>query len=254
MKTAVVVLAFGFGLVLFAPPVQEAYADHATLSGLLTLNTKPAPPNVQVTARSQETECGTFATGEGGAYEFVVPEECGEGTAITFALTATGDQAPTPVTVDAGEQIADIAFEGLSLESLQAIGAEEPPPEVITLPSAPLTGRDLYAVTLIAVIPAMILLLIMVLKASPGRKGPENQHDSPARPARVVRSDYRSQVEGMILVTVVLAVILLGVTDKIGSDGLVSVLAAIVGYTLGRELARRGGHGETRADETVKEE
>ena len=45
---------------------------------------------------------------------------------------------------------------------------------------------------------------------------------------------YRRQIEGMVMVLVVVAVILLGVKEKIGEEGLVSVLAAIAGYAVGR--------------------
>jgi hypothetical protein len=51
---------------------------------------------------------------------------------------------------------------------------------------------------------------------------------------------FRCQIEGMILMMVVVAVILLGVTEKIGQEGLVSVLAAITGYAVGRAVSETG--------------
>ena len=46
--------------------------------------------------------------------------------------------------------------------------------------------------------------------------------------------DYRSQIQGLILVLVLVAVIVLGIAEKIGDQGLVSILAAIAGYGVAR--------------------
>ncbi len=56
-----------------------------------------------------------------------------------------------------------------------------------------------------------------------------------AREEKRKNPDFRFQIEGMVLVLVVLAVIILGVTEKIGQEGLVSVLAAIAGYAAGKQ-------------------
>ena len=60
----------------------------------------------------------------------------------------------------------------------------------------------------------------------------------PAQDTSSEEVSYRRQIEGMVLVMVIVAIIMLGVIDKIGDEGLVSVLAAIVGYTLGRGMAQ----------------
>jgi hypothetical protein len=44
-------------------------------------------------------------------------------------------------------------------------------------------------------------------------------------------------VEGMILSLAIIAIIVLGASAKLTSEGLVSVLAAIVGYAVGRNAA-----------------
>ena len=56
-----------------------------------------------------------------------------------------------------------------------------------------------------------------------------------AREEKGKNPDFRFQIEGMVLVLVVLAVIILGVTEQIGQEGLVSVLAAIAGYAAGKQ-------------------
>jgi hypothetical protein len=240
MRRLLAASVLGLGLVLFAPPYDGAIAEHATLVGAVTLNGNAAPANVQIDARSTEgIDCGTSTTDEDGSYQLVVSEECEQGSSVLLVLTVTGEQAPTAVTIEGGEQSVSLAFEGLSDASLQAIGAATPtPPPVVQLPSAPLSGFDLWFVVGLAVVPAMILLGLMVRGSSRGK----------GAPSKGIASNYRSQIEGMVLVMVVLAVILLGVTDKIGSDGLVSVLAAIVGYTIGRMPTRREEEGEEKKE------
>jgi hypothetical protein len=224
---AAAVLALGF---ILGAHAQRAHADHATLSGAITLNGSTAPPNVQINVRSPEAmSCGTFTTDEDGLYILLVSEECPTGTSLIFVLAQTGDQAPVAATIDGGDQQIDIAFEGLTPEDLQALGIEEPSTDVVQVPSEPLSGGDLWSVIIGTVLLPMSLLVIMVIRTRHDDNGV--RHESTVSP-------FRNQIEGMVLVMVVLAVILLGVTDKIGSDGLVSVLAAIVGYTLGRQLGQ----------------
>lgn len=206
------------GLVLaLAGSSPVALASHAELSGTVTVDGAPASANTTVTARLPDgTECGTFTTGEGGAYELTVSEDCALGSQLEFFLAASGEQAATVVPIEAGQQTANVAFE-----------AQPTQPPVVEVPSEPLTGSDLWVVLGVVVGPAMLLLGLMVWRVA--RNG---------KPRERTRTQYRREIEGMVLVMVVVAVILLGVTDKIGSDGLVSVLAAIVGYTLGRDASR----------------
>ena len=176
MKTVLAALLLSFGLLLFAPPYDRADADHATLMGTVTLNGKIAPADVQINARSTEdVECGTFTTTEGGGYELAVSEDCARGSSVSFVLAKTGEQAASDVSIEGGEQTATIAFEGLSDETLQEIGALQPtPPPVVQEPSAPLSGRDLYVVVAFAVMPAMILLGMMVWGSLRQKDAPKN--------------------------------------------------------------------------------
>jgi hypothetical protein len=203
---------------------------------VVTLNGELAPTGILVTVEDAEgTRCGDFVTGEGATFELILASECRPGVEVRFRLD-TGDTSSTQVSVPSAEEAQPIVVEfvELSTTDLQALGVvaadEEGPVVGETPPSPPLTGRDLYVVVLGAILPALGLLFLMAwLMGRPPKK--DTNVDTNDRKI----GHFRRQIEGLILVMVVLAIILLGVTDKIGSDGLVSVLAAIVGYTIGRQ-------------------
>jgi len=97
-----------------------------------------------------------------------------------------------------------------------------PAPEPETQLVQPLIeGRDLL-VLLIVVSGLALLLLAWMVWISPKL---ENAGDG---------STYVTMIQGMVLVTVVVAVILLGVSGKITEEGLSTILAAIVGFAVGK--------------------
>jgi hypothetical protein len=55
---------------------------------------------------------------------------------------------------------------------------------------------------------------------------------------------YVAMIQGMVLVTVVVAVILLGVSGKITEEGLATILAAIVGFAVGKTSESARGRRE----------
>jgi hypothetical protein len=78
-----------------------------------------------------------------------------------------------------------------------------------------LTEEKLTVIVLTMIISSTLILALLMYRVKPG-------------------IDVRKQTEAMILVAVITAIIILGVTAKIGSDGLISVLAAILGWTAAR--------------------
>ncbi|WP_278234642.1 hypothetical protein [Isoptericola sp. AK164] len=212
------------------------------VDGFVTVNGDVAPPGLRVAVVAldgdQETRCGDFVTGEGATFELILPAECGPGATAVFRVD-TGTQSDTVVEITEDQRFTTTVDFQLSATELVSLGIQpSTTPEVAVISSSPLQGTDLRVVVLSTVIPATLLLVVMVLmKASFWRRGTSSGGGS--TPEDKGDGTYRSQIEGMVLVMVVLAVILLGVTDKIGSDGLVSVLAAIVGYTVGRQVGAR---------------
>ncbi|MDO8145191.1 hypothetical protein [Isoptericola sp. 178] len=217
-------------------------ADQQTIVGLVTVNGEVPTTGVHVTVvaaadGADERTCGDFVTGEGATFELILPAECGPGATAVFRVD-TGSESGTVVEITEDPRLTATVDFQLSDAELEALGLQaEPSPELTVVPpSSPLEGWDLFVVVALTVLPATALLTFMVMTVA--RKN-RQMASADSKEAERAAGAFRSQIEGMILVMVVLAVILLGVTDKIGSDGLVSVLAAIVGYTVGRQASRR---------------
>jgi hypothetical protein len=215
--------------------------DARRIEGLVTVNGDPAPAGIRVTvslAEDEETTCGDFVTGGGATtFQLILPDVCGPGSVAQFRVD-TGDQSEAEVEITEERRAFSTTVDfQLSASDLTSLGVSpDGASGVAVVSSNPLTGMDLYVVVFVTVLPAIFLLGVMVLMVGLNNRGHSTEGDSSE--ASRQRGNYRSQIEGMVLVMVVLAVILLGVTDKIGSDGLVSVLAAIVGYTVGRHVTR----------------
>ena len=247
------VVAFLIVAILGSSHTATAQAQ-ASLEGTVTVNGELAPADVGLVAVLEDgTECGRALTGAGGTFTMSLAEECPARETVFFDLTAAEERATTEVVIEAGAQTVEIAFEGLSDESLRAIGAAPPviePPD----PDRPLIdGAKLFWLVLAVSIGGMFLLLCMVAaklcqphlplllswcKKRVRGAGENATADDKNEPSAEERKDqeltYRRQIEGMVLILVIVAIIILGITEKISDQGLVSVLAAIVGYALGR--------------------
>ncbi len=96
-----------------------------------------------------------------------------------------------------------------------------PAPEPETQLVTPLIeGTDLLYLLIVVSGLALMLLAWMVWVTRKGNTGDRETH--------IV------MIHGMVLVTVVVAVILLGVSGKITEEGLATILAAIVGFAAGK--------------------
>lgn len=224
-------------LLVVGPAAAPALAqqDAADLSGIVTLNGEVAPDGLGLVFVGPDgTECSRSTTVGDGVYEAVISEECAVDVELTVTIAASGDAATEVIVYEGTGQVANIAFEDLAESTLLELGVvtaevegvvQEQVAEQVTKELteqgqvALLTGGTLLTVLVIAIGGGLSLLMIMVIRAR--EKAGENP-------------DFRLQIEGMVLVMVVLAVIILGVTEKIGQEGLVSVLAAIAGYAAGR--------------------
>jgi hypothetical protein len=95
-------------------------------------------------------------------------------------------------------------------------------------PADPLiTGDNLLILLIVVVAGAMILLGLMA-------------YATLVREVTGNREEFLPLVQGMVLVTVVVAVILLGISGKVTEEGLATILAAIVGFAVGRATTGNG--------------
>jgi uncharacterized membrane protein YgcG len=118
----------------------------------------------------------------------------------------------------------------------------DPGPKVVEEKSEPLITGDrvfwLVMASLLAAWSILLGLLGLFWWAMRWEEGQTSGLERLGRPA----------IEGITLVMVVVAVIILGIQAVIGDQGVVAILSAIVGYTLGRAAGRGqpDGNGGTR--------
>lgn len=133
---------------------------------------------------------------------------------VPLAHAQTPDASPSPAT---DRELVEDAAEEAAREATQQLQQED---------QSLVTGANLFWLLVVVVLCGTTLLFMTVLRTRPSHAGP---------------GPFRSQVEGMVLSMVVIAVIVLGVTGKLTDEGLASVLAAIVGYAVGRSASTDSG-------------
>lgn len=217
-------------------PATANAQGSVTLSGTVTLNRQLAPADVDLLVRGAGTECGMARTLDGGRYQVALRPPCIRGTSVKFFLPPTGKEAVGGVLLLASVQESDVSFEGLSAEELVTIGAgaltsfgqDNPAEDLLETQSEiekqqtkPLI-ESVFPLLALIISLCFALLGLMVLKHKPASSEADEF------------SGYRRQVEATVLVLALVALVVLGLGEKIESEGLVSVLAAIVGYTAAR--------------------
>jgi hypothetical protein len=98
----------------------------------------------------------------------------------------------------------------------------------------PLESWQVFGLALAVIVSATLLLSLMVLallKTGAAASGV----------AQALLGRQRLLVEGMVRVTVVVAVVILSISKTLTAEGSVSVLAAILGYAVGRVVGERAG-------------
>ena len=271
---ALAVLAFlvtsliGVGHTTFAQQEDETPA----VGGVISINGDPGWAGIGLQIENSNTTgdpvvCGDTTTSEGGSYRIEINEECAEGDTVVAVLTQLSERrasADFVLAAPEGAQTSNFAF------ALQAEDLEElpPPPEVapVVIPVDPVREaqatsvfdevRTLLIILLVAgtfVLVAMALALLQVsnrrydfltksIQEMDSTDTSQREFLSHAMQleSEVQQSRYkvfRWMVEGLVMSFVVIAVIALGAAGKVEAQGIVSVLAAMVGYAAGRSTS-----------------
>jgi hypothetical protein len=212
----------------------------------VTLNGEPAPSGVGIVIAVLdadgmiETECARTTTVEGGSYAVALSSEC-SGKTVQFLLAAREDIEGATIDFEGPGQVQNVDFGDLSEELLSEFGVggvavsgavEDAVVEALKEKGEQplIEATQLWWIMFTAIMGAFALLAYMVQRRGEAMKlFIEKGIDTDK-----VEGPFKRQIEAMVLVMVVLSVIILGVTEKIGEEGLVSVLAAIAGYGVGR--------------------
>lgn len=238
-----------------------------TLTGTITLNGTTAQQGVRIVARSADSQqdCGFAMAGLEGVYSMPLSSSCEPGTAATVILLAAPDAVAVRIDALTARSETDLAFTDLSDDALSAVArdaaAAGTPGDVTDTPttgdtadrpSSLLSESNLFLL-LITIFGATIILLgIMVIarflvatqpfrtvkattdwsaeKQAAWEKALAGQSDAS------MRVFPRFLIEGLVLAMVVIALLVLGTAGRVTQEGLVSVLAAIVGYAAGRAV------------------
>ena len=204
-----------------------------SISGTATANGEKIPPGASITVfridnEGHEIDCGRFTTESGGRFTLSLNVDCRDAPELGYRIEGMSAEAKTAEEIKEGLANLNIGFTGLSDEELVRLGISLGASDI---QQVPLIDQDSLQLILMTVIIVSALVLAGLLLASSLNSG----------------NSFQKPTEALVLIAVITAVIILGVTGKIGSDGLISVLAAIVGWT----AARASGNGSTSAVPTV---
>lgn len=217
-------------LIVMAVTVTVAQAQTTTsspaeittisLSGTATANGEKIPPGASITvfktaADGSEFECGRFTTESGGSFTLSLNVECRGASELSYRIQGMSAETKTVEEIVDGLANLNIGFTGLSDEELIRLGVKA---STIDVQALPLIDQESLQLILMTVVIVSALVLAGLIFAS----------------SLSSKEAFEKPTEALVLLAVITAVIILGVTGKIGSDGLISVLAAIVGWTAGR--------------------
>lgn len=271
-KLGVVAVAVGCNVLLLAgPAAAQQSANRPLLEGAVTINGSQAQQGLRLVGRSPDdlNPCAVAVVGTQGSYVMAPMAPCEPGTDMVVVLAAAPDQSPQTVEVTEGQQRQDLAFDGVSEQALAqvtadaaAVGtvgdgssgsgaAEAAASQGVVRPPSLLSPVSLNWLLAIIVGLAISLLAVMAIaRVSHSRRRlallrdlKDWDNDKLATFAEAFGSEgelvedklfSRQLIEGMVLSIVVIAILVLGAAGRITQEGLVSVLAAIVGYAAGR--------------------
>ena len=257
------------GLFLVASLPAEGAQETSTIAieGTVTINDKPAWVGVKVEVTNEDGEvCAVAELAEGGKYAVdLEAEKCKSGDQVVFRLKATGTRAAETVGVVMADQpqVIDVSFSVSPEEEVllpprpgAASGPGEPSAVGTALVQQTSSVFDEVQLMLLGLLIAASAVLIGMAVAhyfetSRRYKFLEAMLDRAARSegdaeqlieaVKLEASDREQRsrvshtlVEGLVLTFVVIALVALGAAGKITQEGIVSVLAAMVGYAAGR--------------------
>lgn len=221
-------------LVLAAQAPAAAAENDASsrVSGTVTVDGDPAEAGVEligeiVTDESETVRCGTAQVSDGGAFDMPIAAECEPGAAMRIRHVALDLEARDQVEVPDGSN------EGVLVRF-------ETPPAADGLAGAALVEAEAEAEATKPLIgeSSLIVLLTVIALAAVGLLAYVAHHwTKRASDSSGTEVIPQMLIEGLVLSLAIVAIVVLGVSAKLTSEGLVSVLAGIVGYAAGRGAA-----------------
>lgn len=226
-----------------------------TISGSVTVDSEPAATGTVLIGEAliEDTvapiRCGEATVAEDGTFAMPLDDACAPGMAMRLRLPRRGLEAKDQIEITPGGiDNALVRFEGATpVDGAARISATLADAEAA--PSEPLI-KDTALVLLLALIAAAAVGLLAFVSrqwvnvansaATIRPQSSASDHEVRMAEARLAQLSHLSAVipkvliEGLVLALAIVAIVVLGASAKLTSEGLVSVLAAIVGYAAGR--------------------
>jgi hypothetical protein len=201
---------------------DEASITTFSISGTATANGEGMPAGTSILVftldeEGREVDCGRFTTESGGRFTLSINVECKGATQVSYRIDGMNAQTTTVDEIKEGLSNLTVGFSGLNDEELVKLGLAIASGDIQQVPL--ISQASLQWILILTVVVGAAVLLTLIVVSSRSSNPP---------------ASFQMPTEALILLTVIIAVIILGVTGKIGSDGLISVLAAIVGWTAAR--------------------
>jgi hypothetical protein len=238
-------------VVLIVTPAAAAVGNATTtrtISGTVTVDGVPAAADTLITAEAV-TDTGTIACGsatvsDGGAFTLELAEACKSGLAMRLLLADVGTEAKDQVTVPSSDVEGELVRFETAPPPQGDAGVGQTLADAEAERSRPvISDGGLILLLGVIAVGTIVFLGFIAYQWAAAAHGERTGTNPVANLAQLVLVIPQVLVEGMVLSLAIVAIVILGASAKLTSEGLVSVLAAIVGYAAGRSA----GAAERRA-------
>ena len=193
-------------------PQWDMVVPPTTITGALIIDGREPNEHLTLVVREESDDVACGKTSEARLmYILAVRPPCDPGDVLKFALTSEGQELialKSHTLVSGKNDNVDLSFES---------------------PGGAVPGRDdplLDTTTTLVIVLSFVAvtgLLLTIMVVSEGEAA----------------NQYRRQVEALVMTSVVVALIILGLAEKVGDQGLVSILGTIAGYSVARAAQER---------------
>lgn len=244
------------GLVPGLPAMAAGSDDRTrTISGSVTVDSEPAAVGTALIGEAltedsvAPIQCGEATVADDGTFRMPLAAACEPGMAMRLRLTEPSLEAKDQIELTSGDiDNALVRFEqqapvdGAAQISATLADAEAAPSEPLIEDTALVLLLGLIAAAAVALLAFVSRQWVAVAKSAAAIRPGDvtSDHEVKMAQARLDQLSHLSAVipkvliEGLVLALAIIAIVVLGASAKLTSEGLVSVLAAIVGYAAGR--------------------
>jgi hypothetical protein len=264
------VAAIATGLVAGLAAPAQAQEETPSVEGVVHINGEPAWAGIVITIEHLTTgeTCGTTTTGDDGNYKLSLEAPCEEGAEAVVLLQQVQARKASDQNVIIGMPSESVTFIALFALTPSELDELPPPPTLVEeegaagvalvqKTSSVFDEVELLLIFLLVAGAVLLALMAGALLRMANRRYTfltetfaeidNESQDQMKSWVDAIKAEgdmqkdrfkvFRWMVEGLVMSFVVIALIALGAAGKVDAQGIVSVLAAMVGYAAGRGTA-----------------